>query len=185
MIGSLRGQVLEVGIQDCLLEVLGVGYRVVVPTGTASALRTDETTFLYIHEVIREDVHDLYGFLDLGTLRVFRKLLTVNGVGPKVAMTIMGIGDASVIQDAIMRGDVEALTSVPGVGKKTAQKIVLELKGQLVEVAEAPTEDREVVEALVALGYAAADAREAVKDLPETAKSTGDRVREALKRLSR
>nr|MBP7134349.1 Holliday junction branch migration protein RuvA [Patescibacteria group bacterium] len=118
-------------------------------------------------------------------LALFDQLLGISGVGPKVALTILGIGSVETVRRAIMSGDLDTLTSVPGVGKKTAQKIILELKGQLVELANASPVDQEVIQALQGLGYSAQQAREAVKELSPDSESTSDRVREALRWLAK
>jgi Holliday junction DNA helicase RuvA len=185
MIGSLRGQLLEYTANQLLLEVSGVGYRVLVPGSVLALLKTGEELFLYIHDHIREDLHDLYGFLANADLQLFEQLLSISGVGPKVAMTILGIGSADTVRRAIMSGDLDLLTSVPGVGKKTAQKIVLELKGQLVELSESSPTDQEVIQALQGLGYSIAQAREVVKQLSPDLVSTSDRIREALRWLAK
>lgn len=168
-----------------LLEVGGVGYRVGVTPGLLALTKNSEPLFLYIHEVIREDAHDLYGFLSQDDLHLFLQLLSVSGVGPKVANTILSIGTAEAVRKAVMSGDVDTLTSVPGVGKKTAQKIVLELRGQLVESEATTSEDGEVAAALQSLGYSAQDARQAVKKVDATVTGVSDRLREALKQLSK
>ena len=185
MIGSLRGTVIERAAQYILLEVGGVGYRVGVTPGLLALTKTGEQLFLYVHEVIREDAHDLYGFLSQDDLQLFLKLLSVSGVGPKVANTILSIGTAEAVRKAVMSGDVDTLTSVPGVGKKTAQKIVLELRGQLVETDTATGEDAEVIGALQALGYSAQDARAALKAVDASVSGVSDRLRAALKSLSK
>lgn len=185
MIGSLRGLVLEYSANTVLLELNGVGYRVLVPSSVLTLLRTGEEVFFYIHDHIREDAHDLYGFLSLEDLTLFDQLLAISGVGPKVAMTILGVGSADTVRRAIMSGDLDALTSVPGVGKKTAQKIILELKGQLVDSSTASPIDQEVLQALQGLGYPVAQAREAVKALSPELATTSDRIREALRSLAK
>lgn len=185
MIGSLRGRVLEYSANAVLVEVYGIGYRVLVPTSVVTLLKTNEEVFFYIHDHIREDAHDLYGFISSADLGLFDQLLTISGVGPKVAMTILGIGTADTVRHAIMSGDLDTLTSVPGVGKKTAQKIILELKGQLVESGGASPADQEVTQALQGLGYTAAQAREVVKQLSPELSTTSDRIREALRWLAK
>lgn len=184
MIGSLRGTVLEYTANQVLVEVFGVGYRLLVPSSVVSLLRTGEEAFFYTHDHVREDARDLYGFLSSAELGLFEQLLSISGVGPKVAMTILGIGSADTVRRAIMTGDLDTLTSVPGVGKKTAQKIVLELKGQLVELAAASPMDQEVIQALQGLGYSAAQAREVVKQLSPELTTTSERIREALRFLA-
>lgn len=185
MIGSLRGVILEYTVSTVLLEVGGVGYRVLVPSSVVTQLKTGDQAFFYTHDHVREDSHDLYGFLSSADLTLFDQLLGISGVGPKVAMTILGIGTADTVRRAIMAGDLETLTSVPGVGKKTAQKIILELKGQLVELAGSSPMDQEVIQALQGLGYTAVQAREVVKQLSPELTNTSDRIREALRWLAK
>lgn len=185
MIGSLRGTVLEVHAGFCLVEVAGIGHSVRATPGTLSALKVDSEQFIYIHDVVREDSRELFGFLQRNELELFQQLLGVNGVGPKVALTILSAGSSESVRRAIMQGDIAILTSVPGVGKKTAQKIILDLKGQLVEEEGMQTGDAEVVDALVGLGYPLHTARETVKHIPESIVDVSARVREALKYLSK
>lgn len=184
MIGSLRGTVIDRAVQHVLLEVGGVGYRVGVTPGVLALTKTGESLFLYVHEVIREDAHDLYGFLTQEDLQMFLQLLSVSGVGPKVANTILSIGTPDTVRKAVMSGDVETLTSVPGVGKKTAQKIVLELRGKLADEDVVAGSDGEVVSALQSLGYSIADARKALSTVDAKVEGVSERLREALKRLS-
>lgn len=184
MIGSLRGMIIELGASWILLEVGGVGYRVQLSSSVLSLLKTDQEQFLYIHEQIREDSHELYGFLSTQDLVLFNKLLNVSGVGPKVAMTLLSMGTADTVQRAIMKGDLDLLTSLQGVGKKTAQKIILELKGQLVDTEEIPSVDRDVADALQGMGYTAAQVREVLKSLPADLSNPSDRIRLALKYLA-
>ncbi len=185
MIGSLRGKILEVNIASLLVEVGGIGYVVKVATPVIASCRKGEDVFLYVHDHVREDAHDLFGFLSHDALRMFDRLLSVNGVGPKVALTVMSAGSVDMVKRAIMKGDLTLLTSVPGVGKKTAQKIILEMKGIIVEEGDMQDGDTEVVEALVSLGYGASQARDAVKGLSRDVVDVSARVRAALKRLSK
>lgn len=185
MIGSLRGRVLEISPLFALVEAGGVGYRVTASPSVLTLVKTGDEAFFYVHDHIREDSHDLYGFLKSEDLALFERLLQISGVGPKVAMTILSVGSADTVRRAIMSGDIDTMTSVPGVGKKTAQKIILELKGQLVDAESQSPEEREVTEALQALGYSGQQAREALKNLGATKANTSDRVREALRFLSK
>lgn len=183
MIGSLRGQLLEKGPTWLLLEVFGIGYRIRTSPAVLSNIHANGETFLYTHDHIREDVHDLFGFLSMDDLELFEQLLSISGVGPKSALTIMSVGTADQVRKAIMSGDIAMLTSVPGVGKKTAQKIVLELKGQLVDADSGEGPDTDVVDALVGLGYSAQQSRDVLKYVKATEPS--EKIREALKYLSK
>lgn len=185
MIGSLRGRVLERGADWILIEVQGMGFKVKVSPSVIAGLAGKPEAFVFIHDHVREDARDLFGFLTLAHLELFEKLLSISGVGPKAAMTILSIGSADQIISAIMAGNLAFLTSVPGVGTKTAQKIILELKGQLVAKEDAASADQEVTQALVGLGYSAAQARDVSKHIPAELTDPSDRVRYALKLLAK
>lgn len=185
MIASLRGLVLEKTVNWILLEVGGIGYKLHVSPTSLSKTRQQEEAFFYIHDHIREDAHELFAFPSLADLELFDKLLSISGVGPKSAMTIMGVGSADEIRSAIMKGDLEMLTSVPGVGKKTAQKIILELKGQLVEPESVTNADKEVVDALVGMGYQAQSIKEVLKFMPTDLVDPAERIRYVLRSLSK
>ena len=159
----------------------GVGYRVFVPP--AIQARTGTSLELYIHEVQREDGRELFGFATIEGLEFFWKLLSVSGIGPRSAQKIVATGPTSEIREKIMNEDVDFLTHIPGIGKKTAQKIILELKGVLAkEGGTVSAADAEALEALLHLGYPRAQALEA---LAQTTGKTEDRIRTALKRLSK
>lgn len=184
MIGSLRGEIIEISTSWILLEVGGVGYRVQIPLSLLSLLKQGQEQFVYIHEQLREDTHELYGFLSSQDLALFTKLLSVSGVGPKVAMTLLSMGSADTVQRAVMSGDLESLTSLPGVGKKTAQKIILELKGQLVEEEQVPSVDRDVADALQGMGYSSVQVRDALRQISSDVTDPSERIRAALRILA-
>lgn len=184
MIGSLRGRVTSLSPVQALIEVGGIGYRVHGSPNTLSHLTMGEETLIYVHDHIREDAHDLFGFLSQEELSLFERLISISGVGPKAGMSILSVGSVESITRAIMNGDLSVLTSAPGVGTKIAQKIVLELKGILVDADLAPGPDREVVDALVSLGYSASQAKNALKMIPPDVTDVSERVKEALRNLS-
>lgn len=185
MLATLQGRVSEVFLDFFILEVNGVGYKLKAHTGTLSSLSVGNEKKLYLHEHIREDAYDLYAFLSMDELDFFEKLLSVSGVGPKVALAVCSAAPLESLRSRLAQGDADWLSSLPGLGKKTAQKIVLELKGKLVEVGVASDTDRELIEALTNLGYTAFQAREAAKRVSPEIQDTSDRVRAALKFLSR
>lgn len=185
MVGSLRGQVLEIHAAFVLLEAHGIGYHIKTTAPTLLTLSVGHETFLYIHDHVREDTHDLFGFLTFFDLQLFERLLSVSGVGPKVALTILSVGSAESVRRAILQGDLALLTSVPGVGMKTAQKIVLDLKGQLVEEVGTTSGDGEVIAALVSLGYSAHTARAALRTISTDIVDVSLRIRETLKHLAK
>ena len=147
------------------------------------AIKVGADVRLWTHEHIREDARDLYGFLAAAEHRMFLRLVAISGVGPKMAMNILSLGPVKDIETMIERADVDWLTRVPGVGKKTAQKIVLELKGKLAFGEDGG--DEEVVIALVNLGYSRDKAREALADVGAPDKPVEDRLRAALRALGK
>ena len=184
MIAYLKGSVLEKGKDYAIVLCGPVGYKVQMHERTLLALSKESPVTLYTHQVIREDAHELYGFATLRELEFFWRLTSVSGVGPKMAMHLLAIGMVETLSRAIEKGDVEFLSSAHGVGKKSAQRVVLELRGKLVDEEALPEGDGEVVSALENLGYPRTQAREAVKLLDPDA-STQDRIKQALKSLSR
>nr|MDQ3352826.1 Holliday junction branch migration protein RuvA [Actinomycetota bacterium] len=132
MIGSLRGQVLERDLEGrVLVDVAGVGYDVVVSPRLLAELEPTSSVFLYIHHHIREDAQTLYGFATVDDRATFRVLLTTHGVGPALALAILATHPPAVLVDVVAEGDAGALTLVPGVGKKTAERLIVELRNRL------------------------------------------------------
>jgi Holliday junction DNA helicase RuvA len=143
---------------------------------------------VWTHLAVREDAHNLYGFTDKETLDFFELLITISGIGPKSALSILSAASVDAIKKAVISGEVAYLTKVAGIGRRTAEKIVLELKekiGALTSEGTAVQEEVDVIEALKALGYSHMEARDAVKKVPETVTGTGERVKAALKLLGR
>ncbi len=159
----------------------GVGYRVFVPD--AGAFAPGAVITLHTHEAVRADSHELFGFLERERLELFERLIMVSGIGPRSGQKIVASASADRVKAAVLAGDVAFLSSIPGVGKKTAQKIILELKGVLAEEQAAGSPEDEALQALVGLGYARAQAAAALEGLP--AADVEARLRAALKRLSR
>lgn len=182
MIVTLRGKIEHHGVGFVIIEVNGIGYKINLPEDRAHELSGE--VLIYIHEVQREDQHELFGFLSIEALELFWKLTSVSGVGPKVGQKIVFSNSIEKVKEKIMKGDLAFLTDIPGIGKKTAQKIILELKGVLVEDTSRPIGfDDDAVEGLVGLGYARRQVEDVVAGLDE--KTTEDRLRAALKILSR
>jgi len=197
LIAFVEGAVASVGPDSVVVSAAGVGYRVFAGPGTLAALREGSATRLLTHHLVREDTQALYGFRTPEELGFFELLITVTGVGPKVALAIVSSRPVADLQLAILQGDEAVLTAVSGVGKKLAARVVLELKekvaaaGGLAGAAAKPgvaSSESEVMAALQALGYSAAEAREAARSavagLPPAA-SLEDRVRAALRSLRR
>ena len=189
MIGSLRGTVLEHTTSgETILEVGGVGYRVLVPTGTPG-LAPGEPAFVFTHLHVREDALVLYGFPERDARDTFEILLGATGVGPKLALAICSVHGPTALRQLVLDGDADALTLVPGVGKRTAQRLLLELQARLEldvrtpDVAgEAPVRGQ-VRDALAGLGYGPDEVRDALAGL-EDGESAEQLLREALRRLA-
>jgi Holliday junction DNA helicase RuvA len=188
MISSLRGTIVGTIRADVVVEVDGVGYRVSVTADTLTSLVEGQEVFFWTHEAVRENADDLYGFLTKDDLVWFELLLSVSGVGPKSALAILNAVDTKSLAGAIGRNDAKALYGAFGVGKKTAEKVVLELREKVGSV-EGPSSSSgaqsDVVDALVGLGYSAKEARDAVRALPHSLATTEERIREAIKIASR
>lgn len=191
MIAHLSGTIFFTNDRFAIIDVNGVGYKVYA---TLDALRTlkrtqGERISLWIHTIVREDVLDLYGFLERDELEFFEMLISVSGIGPKSALGILSIAGVPHLREAIAQGNAAALTKVSGIGAKSAQKIILELRDRLgvIEEKEGGTlhEEHDAIEGLVALGYAERDAREALKNVPSDVTGTGARIKQALKQLGR
>ncbi len=182
MIITLSGTVREKTDRYAVIEVGGVGYQVFLNAPGLAALPSGKEVRLWTHEYLREDARELYGFRTREEHALFKKLLDISGVGPKTASNILALGPVKDIEQCIERGDVGWLCRIPGVGKKTAQKIILELKGKLVSDS-AIESGEEVLSALVKLGYDREAARSALSLIVDTETTVEGRLRAALKQL--
>jgi holliday junction DNA helicase RuvA len=182
MISRLRGRPVAHTTEGLVLDVNGVGY-LVQATPTAAAKAGEEITVeTYLH--VREDALQLYGFADAAERDLFVQLLGVNGVGPKVALAIVSGSRPGELRKAIVREDVARFQAIPGIGKKTAERIVLELKEKIVvDVAEAPGGDLTARDALVELGYSLVDAERALAEI-DGELPVEEQVRQALRRAA-
>jgi holliday junction DNA helicase RuvA len=184
MIATLRGEVSQIEDNALILEVGGVGLRVFVPAPLRTRLRAGEVVLLYTHLVVREDALTLYGFESQADRDLFNTLLGVDGVGPKVALSVLSTMTLDAIQRAVFADEADVLSRVPGVGKKTAQKMALHLKDKLKptdalsRVASMSDTDGEVLAALTALGYSVIEAQTAIQAIP---KDAPDDVEERLR----
>lgn len=182
MIATLRGTLAEKLESSLVLEVAGVGYELFVATDEWGSARPGAPAHYYIHEHIREDAHQLYGFSDLATKQLFTQLLSVNGVGPKVALAILSAAGVDRLRQAIASGDPALLKGITGVGPKTAQRIILDLRGKVEAGATglAPVADP-TYQALISLGYTPAQATSAVATIPADLSDDQARLKAALK----
>ena len=189
MIGQLRGIILEKQPPLLLLDVNGVGYEIDAPMSTFYRLPdVGQEIILHTHLIVREDAHQLYGFIALDDRNLFRLLISVNGIGPKTALGILSAMDARALAEAIQDEDITRLTHVPGIGKKTAERVILELRGKLKmegagKIVGAMESDNDIVEALISLGYTKGQAKEALSKVDSKLTKMEDRIKEALKLL--
>ena len=203
MIGSIKGKIIIKTDKFLIVETVGVGYKINVSPDTLSkisALRlpsielgtgrsgqkeTSSLVSFWIHTHVREDILDLYGFLDREELEFFEMLINVSGIGPKGALSILGIATIETLKKAIGPGDTAYLTKISGIGRKTAEKIIIELRDKI-EVGKTGTSlqgELDALEALKSLGYSQNEAREALKKVNPLA-DTNTKIRESLKILS-
>jgi len=190
MITQLSGNITFTGNNYIVLDVAGVGYKVYVSLDTLRALtkQKGQTVRLWTHLAVRETSLDLYGFFEQPELEFFEMLITISGIGPKSALGILSVAPIDTIKQAVASGDTSYLTKVSGIGKKNAEKIVVELRdklgGSYTGVGGALLkEDADVVAALQSLGYSMKEARDALKGLDKNTTGTNEKIKEALKRL--
>ncbi len=188
MIAYLEGKIQEVDEHSVLINVQGIGYHVFVMARDQKQLssKKGQEQFLYTYQYVRENSLELYGFLNRAEEKMFEILISISGIGPKGAMGILSAAPVSILERAIASGDTSILTRISGIGNKTAQKIIMELKDKFVELGESNgtiQQDTDVLEALMHLGYSRAEAQRALQGLPETAKTTQEKIKEALKNL--
>ena len=187
MIGQLTGTIAAREAGSIILDVAGVGYLLRVTSPTYQLLTKKEgVVTLRTHLAVRENALDLYGFLEEKELHFFELLLTVSGIGPKTALAVLSVADVETIISAVSEGNSAYLTKVAGIGRKIAEKIVLELRDKVGAIEKASVsmqEDSDVLEALRSLGYQASEAREALKQLPKEMAGASDRLKAALKML--
>lgn len=185
MIGSIRGKIILKTDKFLIVETGGVGYKMSVsPDVLSKAKKVGEEILLWIHTHVREDALDLYGFLNREELEFFEMLLNVSGIGPRSALAILGIASIETLRKAIGTGDTSYLTKISGIGKKTAERIIIELRDKIGEEKGGSSLQGELdaLEALKSLGYSQNEAREALKKVSAET-DTNTKIREALKIL--
>lgn len=196
MIGRLRGIILEKQAPDLVLDVQGVGYEVAAPMSTFCSLPAiNEEVSLFTHLVVREDAQLLYGFATTRERLLFRSLLKVNGVGAKLALTILSGSDVDDFSRSVQEGDANSLTRLPGVGKKTAERLIIEMRDRLKDISGAmglkPVVSAaaslagakdEAIEALISLGYKPIEADKMIRTLASDGLTTEELIRMALQR---
>lgn len=202
MIAYVRGVIESVSADNCVIDVNGIGYNVKISADTASRLPGEgELIKLHTYTCVREDAFQLYGFLTRNELELFQRLITVNGIGPKGGLSILSVMDADALRYAIVSGDAKQIAKAPGIGPKTAQRVILDLKDKISiddclidrEIADTAagreatldsSAKREAVEALVALGYGQTESARAVNAIDNLAElDSGQILKAALKKL--
>lgn len=192
MISYLTGIIINKGKNYIIVNVNGIGYKVFVSTNLLSEISISQEIELYIYQQVGEQVLSLFGLRSLTELEFYELLLSVSGVGPKTALAFFNVADVDNLQDSIMRADADLLSKVPGIGKKTAERIVLELGTKIaglmkdgLQVSKSITPASDEIDALVALGYGWQEAREALQKIGQDIQDSGERVRLALRMLGR
>lgn len=186
MFGHITGKIFDIKPTRVIVDAHGIGFVIHSTLGYIEKLKTGGEASFWTHTAVRETSIDLYGFETEEELRVFELLLTVSGVGPKSALAILGVAGIKAIEEAVVSRDTGALTKISGIGRKTAEKIVIELNGKLVSSNDresSSSEDVDVFEALKSLGYRDRDIQDIIKNMPDDVVGTNERIKFALKNI--
>ncbi len=190
MIAFLRGKIINKGSGFIILEINNVGYKIFINPTYYADLAIGQTIEAYTHQYVREDTLNLYGFKSTEELELFELLLSISGIGPKSGLGVMSIASVADIKESIARGDSALLTKVSGIGRKTAERVVLELREKISKLnisSQKPGRSYlgsgDEIDALMALGYSLSQAREALNNVDVKIKDSGERIRQALKKL--
>lgn len=186
MFGHITGKIIDIKPTRVIVDVSGIGFVIHSTLGFIEKLKTGGEASFWTHTAVRENSIDLYGFETEEELRVFELLLSVSGIGPKSALAIIGVAGIKAIEEAVGTGDTSVLTKISGIGRKTAEKIVVELNGKLVVTRKGEkrtSEDVDVFEALKSLGYRDRDIQDIIKNIPEDVVGTNEKIKFALKNI--
>ncbi|HLP44125.1 MAG TPA: Holliday junction branch migration protein RuvA [Candidatus Nanoarchaeia archaeon] len=186
MISYLNGKIVEKGLKYCILDINGLGYKVYTTDEVLRTLRDGGPATFWTHLAVREDALDIYGFVEKDSLDLFTLLINVSGIGPKTAMGIVNVSNPLTLRRAVSSGDLAYLTKVSGIGRKLAEKIILELREKLADYGEEHEDlkgETDALEALKSLGYSERESRDALKKISGENISAGDKVKKALKIL--
>lgn len=187
MIAKLTGKIEYSKDKWIIVDVSGVGYKVFLTDFTLGKIAGSGEGSFFIHTYVREDIFALYGFINIEEKEMFELLISISGIGPKAAMGILSIADPVSIQAAILNNDPSILTKVSGVGKKTAERVILELQNKVADLSIGDKKeallDSETIEALMSMGYSAFQAREALKLIPKEIESIEEKIKFALKEI--
>jgi Holliday junction DNA helicase RuvA len=192
MIAYLSGKIINKGQGFVIIKINDVGYKVYVNSAQFVELDIGQDFECYTYQHVREDALDLYGFNTIEELEMFELLLSISGIGPKSALGAISIANVTELKEYISQGDPSLLTKVSGIGTKTAERVVLELRDKVAHMTGADSAGvskgsvgGDEIDALMALGYSMSQAREALKNVEAGIKDSGERIREALKKLGK
>jgi len=191
MISYLKGKIKHKGGSFVILEINNIGYQVFVSSLLYADLNLNQEVEFYTYQQVREDALNLYGFKSVEELGMFELLLSISGIGPRSALGVMSIATVADIKESIGRGDPALLTKVSGIGRKTAERVVLELRGKIDKlnigdnILSGIMGSSDEIDALMALGYSLPQAREALNNVDVKIKDSGERIRQALKKLGK
>ncbi|MBT4209672.1 MAG: Holliday junction branch migration protein RuvA [Candidatus Komeilibacteria bacterium] len=189
MIAYLKGKISQKLTKSAIILSGDIGYEVFLSLKNLEALNIDEEKEFFIHSYIKEDAFDLYGFVSLEELDFFKKLISVSGVGPKSALNVLALANVEELKRAITSGDYAVLQQVSGIGKKTAERLVVELKEKFItdlsDAVIASDDGKQVIEALVSLGYKQIEAQEIIKHLPEEEADLATKIKQALQFINK
>ncbi len=191
MIARLQGNIVHIAEKFIILDVSGVGYKLSLTKETLSYCSIDESIVFWVYTAVRENSIDLYGFKTINEMSFFELLLDVSGIGPKGALSILSIAPIDTLKRAIAQGDMSYLNKVSGIGKKTAEKIIIELRDKLKDYKNDDIEpgllrdESDILEALKSLGYGQNEARDALKKVSDKTEGMNARIKEALQILSK
>lgn len=192
MLAYLSGKIINKGSDYVVIRAQDIGYKVFVNSKMYAEIEIGAQIDIYTHQHIREDASDLYGFRSLPDLEMFELLLSVSGIGPKSALSVLSVAGLEDIKEAIAAGDSSLLTKVSGIGKKTAERVILELRSKIGGISAAAAASYgaaagsgDEIDALMALGYSLPQAREALGSVDKKIKDSGERIKQALKKLGK
>jgi holliday junction DNA helicase RuvA len=192
MIAYLNGKTINKGNGFVIISVNDIGYKIFVSQNYSAELPIGQAAEIYTHQNVREDALDLFGFKSLAELEVFEMLISVSGIGPKTGLAVLAAGNADEIKSSIARGDSNFLTKVSGIGKKTAERVILELREKIQAMPTATiggsaggTVSGDEIDALMALGYSLSEARDVLRAVDPSLKKSSERIRDALRKLGR
>jgi Holliday junction DNA helicase RuvA len=192
MISYIKGEVVKKGIDYLILDNNNIGYYINTSFSTLEKISEKEKIIILTYMHIREDIIALYGFLTSDEIDLFKKLISVNGIGPRAGLSVLSTYEVNTVKEIVLKEDVSGLSKVPGIGKKTASKIILELKDKVGTVEElqgseivVSSEMSDVIEALTSLGFNYAEVKKTLGNMELSGKSENDIIKEALKNLNR